>query len=281
MQYENSGINVESDQKLSKVATYNFMTFNPQNGWQFTFFEHSLIDYKNTSVVKGIAQAVPVIRDFFPIFANNTNARIGTNIAYENPKIGIFYTQFAYSCLRNQINAPTDANLKLCDHVFDFQIGYKNHNFLNVKNLNLLAEFNINTSTANTETSQKLTFNQEVDAYLYSNYNSNFGQSLTLPKNDNSLSLVCIISYQIKQFKIMAKYSLAKGKYDKSYNIASIPGYVFYPQQCVDFQFVYEMNPVSKMQWFVGGTYFKNAVNANDYYISIGFRTALRNNFNY
>ena len=46
-----------------------------------------------------------------------------------------------------------------------------------------------------------------------------------------------------------------------------------------DFQFIYEMNPVNRMQWFAGISMYNLADKPFDYYFSIGFKTALRNNY--
>ena len=51
------------------------------------------------------------------------------------------------------------------------------------------------------------------------------------------------------------------------------------PRDQFDFQFIYEMNPVNRMQWFAGISMYSLADKPLDYYFSIGFRTALRNNY--
>ena len=259
MQY-NTMQNVETADKTSKVATYNFMIFNPQNGWQFTFFEQSVIDHKNKTFWGGLAQGIPVARIFYPIAVENTNARFGANVMYEHPKIGIFYTQAVLDIYNSFLN-------------FDFQVGYKNHNLLNVKGLNIQLECNLNAShhlkhyISNTDT-----------PYII---NSNYGQSLTIPKNQDTYLFSAMLSYQIKWFKIMAMYNLSPyTQYLETYPLQyASPDCFVHTHDRFDFQFIYEMNPVNRMQWFAGITMYNLADKPFDYYFSIGFRTALRNNY--
>jgi hypothetical protein len=264
MQY-NTMQNVETADKTSKVATYNFMIFNPQNGWQFTFFEQSVIDHKNKTFWEGLAQGIPVARLFYPIFADNTNARFGANVMYEHPKIGIFYTQAVMDIYNAFLN-------------FDFQIGYKNHNLLNVKGLYIQLECNLDASRI---------LKHHIgypDYYTQFIINSNYGQSLTIPKNRETYLFSSVLSYQIKQFKVMARYNLSPEilvflDAANGYNSYGTPDCFVHPRDQFDFQFIYEMNPVNRMQWFAGISMYSLADKPLDYYFSIGFRTALRNNY--
>ena len=261
MQY-NTMQNVETADKTSKVATYNFMIYNPQNGWQFTFFEQSVIDHKNKTFWGGLAQGIPVARLFYPIFADNTNARFGANVMYEHPKIGIFYTQAVMDIYNSLLN-------------FDFQIGYKNHNLLNVKGLYIQLECNLDASHIRKHRIGNLDYNTQFIT------NSNYGQSLTIPKNRETYLFSAVLSYQIKQFKVMARYSLSPytyyfETYPRQY---AAPDCFVHPRDQFDFQFIYEMNPVNRMQWFAGISMYSLADKPLDYYFSIGFRTALRNNY--
>ena len=261
MQY-NTMQNVETANKTSKVATYNFMIFNPQNGWQFTFFEQSVIDHKNKTFWGGLAQGVPVARIFYPIAVENTNARFGANVMYEHQKIGIFYTQAVMDIYNSILN-------------FDFQVGYKNHNLLNVKGLNIQLECNLDAShllkhrTSNTD---------YLTPYII---NSNYGQSLTIPKNRETYLFSSMLSYQIKCFKVLTSYSITPNNdiMLADPNIYYYPEYYILPQDRIDFQFIYEMNPVNRMQWFAGISMYNLGNKPFDYYFSIGFRTALRNNY--
>ena len=264
MQY-NTMQNVETADKTSKVATYNFMIYNPQNGWQFTFFEQSVIDHKNKTFWEGLAQGIPVARLFYPIFADNTNARFGANVMYEHPKIGIFYTQAAMDIYNSLLN-------------FDFQVGYKNHNLLNVKGLYIQLECNLDYLH---NLKHHISNTDYITPFII---NSNYGQSLTIPKNRVTYLLSAVLSYQIKQFKVMARYNLSP---DVLVFLEPVNGYYYYgdpdcfvhPRDQFDFQFIYEMNPVNRMQWFAGISMYYLADKPLDYYFSIGFRTALRNNY--
>jgi len=264
MQY-NTMQNVETADKISKVATYNFMIYNPQNGWQFTFFEQSVIDHKNKTFWEGLAQGIPVARLFYPIFADNTNARFGANVMYEHPKIGIFYTQTVMDIYNSLVN-------------FDFQIGYKNHNLLNVKGLYIQLECNLDASRY---LKHRISNTDYITPFII---NSNYGQSLTIPKNRVTYLFSTVLSYQIKQFKVMARYNLSP---DVLVFLEPVNGYYYYgdpdcfvhPRDQFDFQFIYEMNPVNRMQWFAGISMYYLADKPLDYYFSIGFRTALRNNY--
>jgi hypothetical protein len=63
------------------------------------------------------------------------------------------------------------------------------------------------------------------------------------------------------------------------YNSYGTPDCFVHPRDQFDFQFIYEMNPVNRMQWFAGISMYSLADKPLDYYFSIGFRTALRNNY--
>ncbi len=264
MQY-NTMQNVETADKTSKVATYNFLIYNPQNGWQFTFFEQSVIDHKNKTFWEGLAQGIPVARLFYPIFADNTNARFGANVMYEHPKIGIFYTQAVMDIYNSLLN-------------FDFQVGYKNHNLLNVKGLDIQLECNLDYMH---NLKHHISNTDYITPFII---NSNYGQSLTIPKNRVTYLFSTMLSYQIKQFKVMARYNLSP---DVLVFLEPVNGYYSYgdpdsfvhPRDQFDFQFIYEMNPVNRMQWFAGISMYSLADKPLDYYFSIGFRTALRNNY--
>lgn len=287
MQY-NTMQNVETADKISKVATYNFMIYNPQNGWQFTFFEQSVIDHRNKTFWGGLAQGIPVARLFYPIFADNTNARFGANVMYENPKIGIFYTQAALNTDRVLNMYTIDSTFVSTSYInLDVQIGYKNHNLFNVKGLQTQIECNVafwrllkirNNVNGNGKHAES-----QVPYPQYT-HNSNYGQSLTIPKNQDTYLLSAVLSYQIKQFKVIARYNLSP---DVLVFLEPVNGYYSYgdpdcfvhPRDQFDFQFIYEMNPVNRMQWFAGISMYSLAEKPLDYYFSIGFRTALRNNY--
>ncbi|MBQ4009261.1 MAG: hypothetical protein II604_00995 [Bacteroidales bacterium] len=79
----------------------------------------------------------------------------------------------------------------------------------------------------------------------------------------------------------MARYSLSPytyyfETYPRQY---AAPDCFVHPRDQFDFQFIYEMNPVNRMQWFAGISMYSLADKPLDYYFSIGFRTALRNNY--
>lgn len=278
MQYSEYNTSVETADKQSKVATYNLMTYNPQNGWQFTFFEQSVIDHKNKTFWGGLAQGIPVARIFLPIGVDNTNSKFGANVIYENKKIGIFYAQLALNGTR------------FCDTIcwhsqasIDVQIGYKNHDLFNVKNLTFLAEANVSSIIAQKHDSRYTGSYSEDNydiAHIYT-INTNYGQSLTIPGNTDGYIITAMLSYQIKQFKLLAKYEYSPSLPSISNNtVTNLPFDDFiYPQDCFDFQFIYEMNPVSRMQWFAGISLYNLQGRYLDYYANIGFRTALRNNY--
>lgn len=278
MQYSSYNTNVETADKQSKVATYHLMTYNPQNGWQFTFFEQSVIDHKNKTFWGGLAQGIPVARIFLPLGVDNTNSKFGANVSYENKKIGIFYAQLALN--------ETRFSDTICWHrqaSLDVQIGYKNHNLFNVKNLTFLAEANVSSIIAqkhNSNYTGSFTEGNFDIAHIYT-INTNYGQPLTIPQNTDGYIITAMLSYQIKQFKLLAKYEYSPSLPSISNNtVTNYPSdYFIYPKDCFDFQFIYEMNPVSRMQWFAGFTLYDLGGGFSNYYASIGFRTALRNNY--
>jgi len=280
MQY-NTMQNVETADKTSKVATYNFMIFNPQNGWQFTFFEQSVIDHKNKTFWGGLAQGIPVARIFYPIAVENTNARFGANVMYEHPKIGIFYTQAVINTDRFlSMNADSSYNSHT-NLSMDFQIGYKNHNLIGVEGLNLQLEYNLAYHIHSFLKNNVNGNGKHAEWHTPNTINSNYGQSLTIPKNQDTYLFSAMLSYQIKWFKIMAMYTLSPyTQYLETYPLQyASPDCFVHTHDHFDFQFIYEMNPVNRMQWFAGITMYNLADKPFDYYFSIGFRTALRNNY--
>lgn len=280
MQY-NTMQNVETADKTSKVATYNMMIFNPQNGWQFTFFEQSVIDHRNKTFWGGLAQGVPVARLFYPIFADNTNARFGANVMYEHPKIGIFYTQMTMNIDKYIMINSDSSYTSYTEPNMDFQIGYKNHNLLNVKGLHIQLEYNLAYQFRTFWRSNVNGNGKHSDWHSPNTLNSNYGQSLTIPKNQRTYLFTAMLSYQIKWFKVMAMYNISPHTtYLEPYYISyAYPDNFVHPRDQFDFQFVYEMNPVNRMQWFAGISMYNLAGKPLDYYFSIGFRTALRNNY--
>lgn len=278
MQY-NTMKNVESEKKNSKVATYNILIFNPQNGWQFTFFEQSVIDHKNKTFWEGLAQGIPVARILYPAFADNTNARFGANVMYEHPKIGIFYTQAALNndrllSINNDSTYYSTTNLSL-----DFQIGYKNYNLLNVKRLQIQLEYNLAYQLSTIIRNNVNGDGKYAEWHTQNTINSNYGQSLTIPKNQDTYLFSAMLSYQIKQFKLMTAYSISPDVLYLEPEKYALPDNFVHPKDQLDFQFIYEMNPVNRMQWFAGISIYDIGKSPLDYYFSIGFRTALRNNY--
>gem|GEM_PF-5039874 len=79
----------------------------------------------------------------------------------------------------------------------------------------------------------------------------------------------------------MAMYNISPHTtYLEPYYISyAYPDNFVHPRDQFDFQFIYEMNPVNRMQWFAGISMYYLADKPLDYYFSIGFRTALRNNY--
>ena len=287
IQYSGFDTNVETADKVSKVATYNMMIFNPQNGWQFTFFEQSLIDHRNKTFWGGLAQGVPVIRIAFPFFIDNTNTKFGFNIMHEDPKIGIFYMQ--YACFSDRYTSSHSDNGNDTTYRanvpigFDLQVGYKNHNLFGAKGLQLQVECNM--------TTQPITLSREIDDdevdknnvkifHNFYNINSNYGQPLTIPIGKQILgcNFSAVLAYQIKQFKLMAKYIIMPRPITPNSGFYQ-PHIYPTPRDQFDFQFIYEMNPVNRMQWFAGISMYNLADKPLDYYFSVGFRTALRNNY--
>ncbi len=270
--------NVENADKINKIATYNFLIFNPQNDWQFTFFEQSVIDYKNRNFAEGLVRGIPIVREFIWT-TNDDNIKLGTNISYGNSKIGIFYSQAVFSAVKQIVNNQDSTNIiQTYQCNVDLQLGYKNHNLFNVKGLFFLAEANLSGCWTNGEKSEIIDL--RYNYYSLNILNSNYGQSLTLPQNKGAYLFTAILSYSIKQFKIMAKYNLSPRNSSIETNDAnSYPDSYIYPRDIVDFQFVYEMNSANRMQWFAGISLFDTQNGFNDYYISAGFRTALRNNY--
>ena len=282
MQYSGIDTNVETATKVSKVATYNMMIYNPQNGWQFTFFEQSVIDHKNKTFWGGLAQGVPVARILYIFDSNHSNnSKFGANISFENKKIGIFYSQLSISSMRRATMLDKyNWNWNISSSI-DLQIGYKNHNLFNIKNLNILAEFNISQQWLSKSNSMGIA-NPELNIRESQRYmlNTNYGQSLTIPQNQDTYLFSAMLSYQIKCFKVLTSYNITTNNgilADPS--IYYYPEYYTLPQDRIDFQFIYEMNPVNRMQWFAGISMYNLGNKPFDYYFSIGFRTALRNNY--
>lgn len=267
MQY-NMMKNVENVQKTSRVSSMLIISRNMHNGCTFSILYQSISGYNKKKSVEDFSKS------------NFTN-RLGTNIMYEHVKIGIFYTQAVLNLNSTQVtdidslyNVNTNFNI-------DFQIGYKNHNLINVKGLNLQLEYNITRHIKSFW--QRNGDGNHVEVPSQYALNSNYGQSLTIPKNQNTYLFVAMLSYQIKMFKIMTMYNLSPDTYFLE-TTGITPTYAYpdcfvHPKDRLDFQFIYEMNPVNRMQWFAGISMYNIGQKPVDYYFSIGFRTALRNNY--
>jgi hypothetical protein len=198
---------------------------------------------------------------------------------YEHPKIGIFYTQAALNndrllSINNDSTYYSTTNLSL-----DFQIGYKNYNLLNVKRLQIQLEYNLAYQLSTIIRNNVNGDGKYAEWHTQNTINSNYGQSLTIPKNQDTYLFSAMLSYQIKQFKLMTAYSISPDVLYLEPEKYALPDNFVHPKDQLDFQFIYEMNPVNRMQWFAGISIYDIGKSPLDYYFSIGFRTALRNNY--
>lgn len=252
----------------SKIVSHNYITYNIKKNLQITMFE-SLVLSGNTNLSEHLSYSLlPYIRDFLVGFeSNKANLLLGLNLTYQNKKIGILYAQFVIDEINN--SKVTKAG----------QLGYKNFDFLNIKNLYFQIEYNT------------------ADKYMYTSNNSEIfyghqNQALAHPAGNCFDEFITICSYSLKKFELLTKLNYLRYKKDLGYNLQNI----FYYRHLLnnsytekssgnqifnfDVQLIYNLNASNRLQLFVGTSYRSdNFYKTNNYFLNFGLRTALR--FNY
>jgi len=248
----------------AKFISYNTLTYNYKN-WQFSVIEALVMpeDLPGWQIL--INYASPYIRGAYNnILSKPTNDLAGLNITKLFPKFGVLYSQLMIDRLFGSNRQD-----------WALQLGYKDFDFLNVKNLFFMLEYNLASAKAYTFYDNEL---------HYSHYN----QPLAHPTGNKFNEIIIMSAYSIKRFEFVVKLNLLKvgiqnifdfykpnENYD-NYNLNTTAPYIVNG----DFQIIYNINRTNKLQIFLGFSPRIDFVSNSDItFIQTGVRTAIRSNY--
>ncbi len=248
----------------SKFISYNTLTYNLNSAWQFSLLEALVMSDELPNWKVPLYTISPFFRTAYIDKSNLTNNLIGTNITWQNQTIGIFYAQ-AILDNWNVWNEPIVA----------MQFGYKSFNFLNVKNLYLQLEYNMTNYNAYKNTNNGL---------HYGHYN----QPLAHPAGSDFDEFLMISAFTFKRFELLAKINFLKVGTEDIFDYYPANDYSAFNSSTStapwivnsDFQIIYYINRVTRLQVFVGINPRIDFIrNADDCFIQAGLRTAIRSNY--
>ncbi|MCK9255908.1 MAG: hypothetical protein GX793_06260 [Bacteroidales bacterium] len=252
----------------SKYVSFNTLTYKLNSAWQISLVE-ALVFSKDIDLWNYPAFIlVPFIRTTY-INSNKllTNNFVGLNTSWQNKNIGIIYSQiFIDKISKSDITASV-------------QLGYKNFDFLKIKDLFLQVEYN----------------RVPREMYLHPNNDLHFGhynQALAHPAGAGFNEILAILDYKFKNFEFLIKTVFLKyAEVNAEYNQQNIfDYYILYktdensftrnPVLISDFQLIYNLNNSYRLQVFTGisnrtDLNTKNKIN----FIQFGLRTAIRTNY--
>ncbi|PLX08282.1 MAG: hypothetical protein C0596_08315 [Marinilabiliales bacterium] len=156
---------------------------------------------------------------------------------------------------------------------YAFQIGYKDFDFLNVKNLYFQMEYNM------------------VGADTYTFYDgelhySHYNQALAHPAGNDFSEFLVVGAYSYDKFQLVAKLNLLKIGNQNIFDFYAEDGYYNLATASKpliisgDLQLIYHLNKTNRMQVFVGiSPRIDFERNDDSYFAQIGFRTAILTNY--
>jgi hypothetical protein len=248
----------------AKFISYNTLTYKYKN-WQFSLIEALVMSEELPGWQILMNTATPFIRGAYNGFLPKPgNDLAGFNITKSFTKAGIFYSQIFIDRLFGSDRQD-----------YALQLGYKDFDFLNLKNMFFLLEYNMASEKAYTFFDNKL---------HYSHYN----QPLAHPAGNKFNELIVMCAYSINRFEVVLKLNVLKvgiknifdfyqpeQNYD-NYNEAATAPYIINS----DFQLIYNVNRTNKLQIFISLSPRIDFVLNNDLtFIQAGIRTALRSNY--
>lgn len=248
----------------AKFISYNTLTYKYKN-WQFSLIEALVMseDLPNWQIIMNTA--TPFIRGAYNGFMTNPgNDLAGFNITKSFLKAGVLYSQIFIDRLFGSGSQD-----------WALQLGYKDFDFFNIKNLFFMLEYNMASEKA-------YTFYDNI--LHYSHYN----QPLAHPAGNKFNEIIFISAYSIKRFEFVVKLNILKlgiknifdfyqpeENYDNYHHTATAPYIVN-----SDFQIIYNLNRANKLQIFLGlSPRIDFALNNDITFIQAGLRTAFRSNY--
>ncbi len=255
----------------SKFISFNTLTYSPNEAWQISLVEALVMSEDLPDWKIPLYSVSPFLRTAYIDYnARLTNNLVGTNISWQNPKIGVFYTQILI-----------DKIASIYEPYGSIQAGYKNFDFLNVENLFLQFEYN------RASTSSYEHYNNEL-------HYGHFNQALAHPAGNKFNEIIFISAYSYKRIQLVVKLNLlayfthSTFSYQDIFN--SYPGWDDTPFFTMgeptpkilngDAQLIYNLNKSNKLQIFASLSNRIDFVkNTNTKFIQIGLRTAIRSNY--
>lgn len=262
-----------NDIYAGKIISHNYLTWNINTNFQLGFFEAVVFDASHDNIWNNAAiNPVPYLNTAIYGFNNINNVLAGLNFSYQNQDYGVLYSQF----LIDKIDLSSDRNDY--NNRFAWQLGYKNFNLFNIKNLYLQLEYNH---------ADILTYTHSSPTQHYGHFN----QALAHPAGHGFDEFVFITGYSFSRFSIFTKLNYLKYQFTGDFDMKNIfnqddfltapllvkPGNTIIYS---DTQIIYNLNPAIGLQVF-GGIILRQPLNYNnnETFIQFGLRTALRANY--
>jgi hypothetical protein len=253
----------------SKFVSFNTLTYKLNQRWQISLVEALVMSEYLEWWVVPVYSLTPFVRNTYIEHQNKlTNNLVGLNLSYQNPNIGIFYSQFI-----------VDRFYEWYYPIAAFQFGYKSFDFAGVKNLYLQLEYN----------------RVPREMYLHRNNDLHFGhynQTLAHPAGAGFNELVAIADYKYKRFEVLAKtvflkYSPTYGFFNRQnifdYNQLFQDNAVLNDRSATlmsDIALIYNLNPSYRLQIFTSVSNRYNVeFGSSSIFYQIGIRSAIRGNY--
>jgi len=252
----------------AKYVSFNTLTYKPTKAWQISLIEALVLTQNIDEWNYPAYILLPFVRTTFINYKKQlTNNFVGVNTTWQNKKIGIIYSQIFID------------KISKSDLIASLQIGYKNFDFLKVKNLFFQIEYN----------------RVPREMYLHANNDLHYGhynQAIAHPAGAGFNEILAIADYKFKRLEVLTKSVFLKyATINSEYNQQNIFDYsLLYnvdantftrnPMLISDVQIIYNLNNSYRLQIFAGisnraDLTTKNSTN----FIQCGLRTALRINY--
>lgn len=253
----------------SKFVSYNTLTYRLNQSWQISLVEALVMSEDLAGWKVPVYSLTPYIRTAYIDYKNQlTNNLTGINLTWQNPKIGIVYSQFI-----------VDRFYEWYYPIAAFQLGYKSFDFAGIKNLYLQVEYN----------------RVPREMYLHRNNELHYGhynQAMAHPAGAGFNEIIAIADYKIKRFELVAKAVFIN--YASSYVLINRQNIFDYsslfpsnfdtfersPYIITDCVLIYNLNPSYRLQIFAGvSSHFVTDTRNLSHFVQAGIRTALRSNY--
>jgi len=253
----------------SKFVSFNTLTYNLNQRWQISLVEALVMSQDLDSWKVPVYSLTPFIRTYYIEPQNHlTNNLVGLNLSYQNPKIGIFYSQFI-----------VDRFYEWYYPIAALQLGYKSFDFAGIKNLYFQLEYN----------------RVPREMYLHPNKELHYGhynQALAHPAGAGFNEITAIADYKYKRFEVLAKTTYLKyaptwGLFNRQniYDYSLLFQYYFEHTDLSamifsDVVLIYNLNPSYRLQIFASiSNRYTLETGSSSNFIQIGIRSAIRSNY--